>query len=87
MIETTDIEKKSLEAHVELCAERYNAVDTKLVTLDDKISHLCTEIAEVKTSLSKLNEKNTDRLITWGVSIIGVMALIIGFFIEHYVVK
>jgi chromosome segregation ATPase len=87
MIETTDIEKKSLEAHVELCSERYTAVNTKLGTLDDKISHLCSEIADVKHNLLKLNEKNTDRLIKWGMSVIGVMTLIIGFFIEHFIVK
>ena len=27
---TTDIEKKNLEAHVELCAERYASLDNKL---------------------------------------------------------
>jgi hypothetical protein len=30
MSETTEIEKKSLEAHVELCAERYNAAGTAI---------------------------------------------------------
>jgi hypothetical protein len=30
MVEPTDIEKKSLEAHVELCAERYNALENKI---------------------------------------------------------
>ena len=56
-MDTTDIEKKSLEAHVELCAERYNAVEGKLSTLDDKITHLCVEVMDVKTSLTKMAEK------------------------------
>ena len=30
MSDTTEIEKKSLEAHVELCAERYKLLETKL---------------------------------------------------------
>jgi hypothetical protein len=30
MADTTDIEKKSLEAHVELCAERYRHLELKL---------------------------------------------------------
>jgi len=38
MVEATDIEKKSLEAHVELCAERYNALEDRLSTLDGKIT-------------------------------------------------
>ena len=33
MVEATEIEKKSLEAHVELCAERYNALEDKLATM------------------------------------------------------
>ena len=32
MVDTTDIEKKSLEAHVELCAERYRFLENKLET-------------------------------------------------------
>jgi predicted nuclease with TOPRIM domain len=87
MVEPTDIEKKSLEAHVELCAERYNAVEGKLSTLDDKITHLCSEIADVKTSLSKMSEKNNDRLIGWGVGIIGTLVAIVGYFISHYIIK
>jgi hypothetical protein len=87
MIEPTDIEKKSLEAHVELCAERYNAVDGKLIVLDSKITHLCSEITDVKVSLAKMAEKNNDRLIGWGVGIIGTLVAIVGYFITHYVIK
>ena len=87
MVEPTDIEKKSLEAHVELCAERYNAVEGKLSTLDDKITHLCVEVMDVKTSLTKMAEKNNDRLIGWGVGIIATLVAIVGYFISHYIIK
>jgi len=87
MVEPTDIEKKSLEAHVELCAERYNAVEVKLTTLDDKISHLGNDITDVKNTLAKMFEKNNDRLIGWGVGIIATLATIIGYFVTHYVIK
>lgn len=87
MVEPTDIEKKSLEAHVELCAERYNAVEIKLSTLDDKITHLCSDITDVKDTLTKMSEKNNDRLIGWGVGIIATLVAIIGYFISHYVIK
>jgi hypothetical protein len=51
MSQPTDIEKENLEAHVELCAQRYdalekrlNSVETKIGTLQDTIekSHLST---------------------------------------------
>lgn len=79
MVEATDIEKKSLEAHVELCAERYNALEGKLSALDSKIVSVATMIKEVKTCVSKLSEKQNDRLINWGVAIIGfLVASIVG---------
>jgi hypothetical protein len=87
MVEATDIEKKSLEAHVELCAERYNALEDKMETMSEKISHLCTMVQEVKTSVSKLTEKNNDRLITWGVGIIGFLAASLVYVITHYILK
>ena len=87
MIEATEIEKKSLEAHVELCAERYSAVDEKLDTLDTKISHLCSEIVVVKDTIVTMAEKRNDQVIHWGMGIIGALTTIIGFFIVHFVLK
>ena len=79
MVEATDIEKKSLEAHVELCAERYNALEDRLSGLDAKISSVSAMIKEVKECVSKMSEKNNDRLISWGVGIISFLtACVIG---------
>ena len=79
MVEATDIEKKSLEAHVELCAERYNALDERLSGLDAKITSVSAMIKELKECVNKMAEKNNDRLISWGVGIIGfLVASIIG---------
>ena len=79
MVEATDIEKKSLEAHVELCAERYNALEDRLSAMDNKINSVSTMIKEVKECVSKMSEKNNDRLISWGVGIIGFLtASIVG---------
>ena len=79
MVEATDIEKKSLEAHVELCAERYNALEDRLTALDNKINSACAMIKEVKEAVNKMAEKSNDRLISWGVGIIGFLtASIVG---------
>jgi hypothetical protein len=87
MVEATDIEKKSLEAHVELCAERYNALEDKMTAMAVSIAHLCDMVQEVKSSVSKLNEKSTDRLIGWGVGIIGFLAASVIYLVSHYVLK
>jgi hypothetical protein len=87
MVEPTDIEKKSLEAHVELCAERYNALEDKMSAMSVNIAHLCDMVAEVKATVGKMSEKNTDRLISWGVAIIGFLSASTIYLISHYVLK
>ena len=87
MAETTDIEKKSLEAHVELCAERYNALETRLDHVDAKISSLSDVIREVHDMVQRMSEKRTDQLIGWGVGLIGALSATVIYLITHYVLK
>ena len=87
MVETTDIEKKSLEAHVELCAERYNALEDKMTAMSINIAHLCDMVAEVKDSVSQMNNQRNTQLINWAVGSIGVLIAALGYMISHYVIK
>ena len=87
MVEATDIEKKSLEAHVELCAERYNALEDRLATMDSKITSVGNMVKEVKDVVGKMAEKNNDRLISWGLGIIGALSATTIYLITHYVFK
>jgi prefoldin subunit 5 len=87
MVETTEIEKKSLEAHVELCAERYNALETRIEGLDANINKVADMVAEVKSCVHKMSEKRTDQLIGWGVGIIGFLVATVGWLVSHYVIK
>ncbi len=72
-MDPTDIEKKSLEAHVELCAQRYQFLEEKLDTLEQKMSHQATLICEVHEIVQKMSEKRNDQLIAWGLGIIGTL--------------
>jgi len=87
MVEATEIEKKSLEAHVELCAERYNALEDRLSTLDDKITGVGNMVKEVKDTVGKMAEKNNDRLVSWGVGIIGTLTAALIYVVIHYIIK
>ena len=87
MIEATDIEKKSLEAHVELCAERYNALNTRIENVDQKISELSDMICKVHGIVEKMAEKRNDQIIGWGVGVITFLISTSGYLILHYVIK
>lgn len=66
----SDIEKKSLEAHVELCAERYSSLNLKLDSLESKVNTIETNILDIKNSIAEANDKHNKQLITIGSGLI-----------------
>jgi hypothetical protein len=86
-METTDIEKKSLETHVELCAQRYKYLEEKLETVEQTVLNLSAVIREVHDMMQAMSQRNTDRLINWGVGIIVFLTGIVGWLITTYVLK
>jgi predicted nuclease with TOPRIM domain len=87
MSDATDIEKKSLEAHVELCAERYNQLEARFEHVEDKIGHLDTLLREIHDMVQRMADKRTDQLIGWGVGIIGALVATTVYLVTHYVLK
>jgi len=85
MTDTTDLEKKSLEAHVDLCAQRYRFLEEKISGMDEKIDAVTSAVSGVKTSVDKMSEKNNDRLINWGVGIIVFLVGIIGYLLKAHI--
>jgi hypothetical protein len=84
-MDTTDIEKKSLEAHVELCAERYRSLELQLASANTSISGLKTMITEVHEMVQQMGAKRNDQLIGWGIGVIGFLIATVGWLISHYV--
>lgn len=54
MSSPTDIEKENLEAHVELCAQRYEQLDKRLTSIEDKVSILSDMIEKGQLSMIKV---------------------------------
>jgi hypothetical protein len=84
-MDTTEIEKKSLEAHVELCAERYKLLELKLDSLETNIGKVVDTMAALRAMMEKSTQKRTDQLLSWGIGIIGVLLGTIGWLATHYI--
>lgn len=69
----TDIEKTNLEAHVELCAERYAALEQKLDSLDERLDKVESHVVEIKESINHKTGGINKTLFTAAMTIIGVM--------------
>ena len=67
------IEKESLEAHVELCAERYDALEDKLTHVQERVDKIERGVVEIKDSLNNSIIGSGDRIIKIGTTIFAVL--------------
>lgn len=85
--EPTDLEKKSLEAHVDLCAQRYRFLEEKISHIENTIDDQGTVIREVHDMVQSMAEKRNDQVMGWGMGIIGGLVAIVAYLLVTYVVK
>jgi tetrahydromethanopterin S-methyltransferase subunit G len=51
---TTSLEKESLEAHVDLCALRYQQLDSRLTKIESKVEDIHSDITSGNKSMVKV---------------------------------
>jgi len=51
---TTDLEKQSLEAHVDLCALRYESLDKRMSKIEEKMDDIHKDVTEGNKSMVKV---------------------------------
>ena len=81
-MEPTDIEKKNLETHVDLCAQRYQFLEDKLKSVESKVTSLEKIVSEVHDMLATITNKRNDQIIGWGVMIIAGLIGTIGWLLN-----
>jgi tetrahydromethanopterin S-methyltransferase subunit G len=52
--QTTELEKESLEAHVDLCALRYTQLDSRLQKVEEKVDSIHEDMKEGQQSMTKV---------------------------------
>ena len=51
---TTSLEKENLEAHVDLCAQRYEVLEGRLTKVEEKVDGIHTLISNGQQSMTKV---------------------------------
>lgn len=73
-MEPTRLEKQNLEAHVDLCAERYSNLEQRLATIELKVDGVSASVEQNKHSLSTVIIGASGTMVT---AIIGLILAII----------
>lgn len=76
---TRDIEKESLEAHVELCAARYSRLEEKLDNLEGRVIGIESVLGEIRDSVVRDRDNRNKQLINWAGAIIATLVTASGF--------
>jgi hypothetical protein len=71
----TELERTNLEAHVDLCAIRYEALEGRLGKVETKIEHIHTDILDGQKSMTKVLIGTAGTVVASLVSIVIVILL------------
>lgn len=87
MTSISELERSNLEAHVELCAERYEGLNLSIKTLVERMQEASDQREEMLKLLKIQDQKRENEVRTWQTAIIGGLLAIVVYFITHYVIK
>ena len=69
----SDLEKESLEAHVDLCSERYNGLHRELKNLGSRMDNVEKMLMELRDMIILQKTERSKQLIIWGIGIISTL--------------
>jgi len=87
MSQPAQIEKESLEAHVEICAVRYANLETKLENFEQRMDKLEGYLVGIRDSLEKKLDGQTKASTGYIVTIFGVILSALLGYISHGIFK
>lgn len=75
---TTDLERTSLEAHVDLCAIRYEALDKRLGKVEETLEEIRDDMKQGQNSLAKVIIGSAGTIVAGCLSIVVVILMQVG---------
>lgn len=73
MTQPTELERTNLEAHVDLCAQRYDMLDSRLTNVESELKRIGEDIRNGNSSLIKVIIGTTGTIAVGLISTIGVL--------------
>lgn len=74
----SELEKESLEAHVDLCSERYTTLVRELKGMGARMEKFEHTLSELRDMMIRLKTDRQQQLINWGIAVIGVLTSAVG---------
>ena len=74
----SELEKESLEAHVDLCSERYTTLVRELKGMSTRMEKFEKTLSELRDMMIRLKTDRQQQLINWGIAVIGVLTSAVG---------
>ena len=75
---STKIEKESLEAHVELCSERYNTLHNKFDAVNERLDKHEGMLTDIRDAVITNDQNRNKQVIKWATGIIAVLVSTLG---------
>ena len=73
---TTDHERENLEAHVDLCAMRYQQLDDRLKKVEDSLTEIRKDVIDGQKSLKKTIITTSGSIIVAIITLIGTIIML-----------
>lgn len=74
----SDIEKESLEAHVELCSQRYDAMKDNMERMETRLTNIETLVKKIQDMLAEKENQAYKKLLSVGFALMGSLLTVIG---------
>ena len=79
------LEKTNLEAHVDLCQQRYMNLDNRLLKVESKLEKIDSDLSDIKVMLKASQAKQTHILLGISGAIITVLIATVGYLFTRLV--
>ena len=79
------LEKTNLEAHVDLCQQRYMNLDNRLLKVETKLEKIDSDLSDIKVMLKASQAKQTHILLGISGAIITVLIATVGYLFTRLV--